>query len=488
MSIISVNNLTFSYDGSYDYIFENVSFQIDTDWKLGFIGRNGCGKTTFLNLLRGKYEYRGTISSSVEVDYFPFEVEDKDQSTLDVVYSIAGNLELWRLKKELSKLELDEDVLYQPYCLLSNGEQTKVLLAALFQRDNNFLLIDEPTNHLDMKARQVVGNYLKNKKGFILVSHDREFLNNCVDHILAINKTTIEVQKGNFSTWWSNKENRDRFEQAQNAKLKNEIKELTAAARRTANWSAKIEKGKIGNGVYDRGYVGHKAAKMMKRSKSLEARRQKAIAVKETLLKDLEIAESLTVSPLTYHKRRLAEVRDLSIFYGEKEICRDINLEIERGDRIALIGKNGCGKTSILKLLLGQDLTYRGELNIGNKLIISYVPQDTSFLKGNLRDFALAGGIDESLFKTILRKLDFPRVQFEKDMQDFSAGQKKKVLLAQSLCRQAHLYIWDEPLNFIDVLSRMQIEDVIVSCQPTMLFVEHDISFVHTVATKKLYL
>ena len=138
MSLIDVSDLTFSYDGSYGNIFENVSFQIDTDYRLGFTGRNGRGKTTFFNLLLGKYEYRGTISSSVSFDYFPFDVTDKSQNTIDVIFGITSDAELWRIERELSLLSVSPDVLYRPFDTLSNGEQTKTLLAALFAKDNNF--------------------------------------------------------------------------------------------------------------------------------------------------------------------------------------------------------------------------------------------------------------------------------------------------------------------------------------------------------------
>ncbi|WP_157452793.1 ATP-binding cassette domain-containing protein, partial [Brevibacillus sp. SKDU10] len=205
MSLINVTNLTFAYDGSFDNIFENASFQIDTDWKLGFTGRNGKGKTTFLNLLLGKYEYSGNISAAVSFEYFPFPVENKANNTLDVINDIDPDYVHWKLMRELSLLQVSEDVLYRPFDSLSNGEQTKVLLATLFLKENHFLLIDEPTNHLDMHARKLVSDYLNTKSGFILVSHDRSFLDNCVDHILSINRTNIEIQKGNFSDWWENK-------------------------------------------------------------------------------------------------------------------------------------------------------------------------------------------------------------------------------------------------------------------------------------------
>ena len=156
MSMIRIENLTFAYPSSYDNIFENVNFQIDTDWKLGFIGRNGRGKTTFLNLLLGKYEYHGKIQSSVQFDYFPYPVSDKNRLTADILSEVCPLAERWELLRELSYLEVREDVLWRPFFTLSNGEQTKVLLAALFLNDGHFLLIDEPTNHLDMKAREHV--------------------------------------------------------------------------------------------------------------------------------------------------------------------------------------------------------------------------------------------------------------------------------------------------------------------------------------------
>ena len=184
MSLLNVMHLTFGYDGSYDNIFENVSFQIDTDWKLGFTGRNGRGKTTFLHLLLGKYEYSGTISASVNFEYFPFKVTNPEDNTIEIIENIFPDYVLWQVMRELTILQVSADVLYRPFSTLSSGEQTKVLLATLFLKEKRFLLIDEPTNHLDMYARKLVSDYLRSKRGFIVVSHDRAFLDNCVDHIL----------------------------------------------------------------------------------------------------------------------------------------------------------------------------------------------------------------------------------------------------------------------------------------------------------------
>ena len=484
MSMIRVENLTFSYPSSYDTIFDNVTFQIDTDWKLGFVGRNGRGKTTLLNLFLGKYEYRGKIISSVQFDYFPYPVSDKKRMTEDILYEVCPLAEEWELMRELSYLDVSADVLWRRFETLSNGEQTKVLLAALFLNENHFLLIDEPTNHLDTNAREKVAAYLKKKKGFILVSHDRRFLDGCVDHILSLNRTTIEVQSGNFSSWMENFQRQQEFETAQNERLKKDIGRLQRAAQRTSVWSDRIEASKYGNGPVDRGYLGHKAAKMMKRSKTIEARQQQAIEQKSALLKNAETVDTLKIYPLTYHSDLLVSFSDVSVIYDSTKVCEPIFFEIRQGERVVIDGKNGSGKSSLLKLLLNYPIEHTGTVAIGSGLIISYVPQDTSHLNGNLSKFAEKNNLDESLFKAILRKMDFERVQFGKNMENFSGGQKKKVLIAKSLCEQAHLYVWDEPLNFIDVYSRMQIEHLIKQFAPTMLLVEHDIAFREAIATK----
>lgn len=496
MSLINVTDLTFAYEGSYDNIFEHVSFQLDTDWRLGFTGRNGRGKTTFMNLLLGKYEYSGSITASVEFEYFPYPVENMGQNAIDVVESIYPDYEYWQLIRETSALELEDEALFRPFETLSNGERTKLLLAVLFLKENRFLLIDEPTNHLDMHGRELLSRYLATKKGYILVSHDRAFLDGCVDHILSINKADISVQKGNFSIWMANKEMQDNFELEQNQRLKKDIKRLESAARQSKAWADRVESEKIGHnpnrdkydGTGGRAYIGEQSRRMQQRRKNLERRQTKAIEEKSSLLKNVETTAQLKLTQLPYHTKRLLELKDVTIDYGGGPVCSSISLQVEVGDRIAIQGPNGSGKSSLIKLICGQDIPHTGVIEMNQRLKISYVSQDTSFLTGDLSDLALEEGIDESLFKAILRKLDFSRVQFEKDMADFSSGQKKKVLIAKSLCQPAHLHIWDEPMNFIDVISRMQLEELLQSFKPTIIFVEHDKMFCQNVATKTLQL
>lgn len=489
MSQIAVSKLSFTYDGSYDPIFEDVSFCIDSDWKLGFIGRNGRGKTTFLRLLMGELEYSGSINASVDFEYFPYPISDTHCSALEAAESVCPELEYWRLVRELSLLEMSEDVLSHSYETLSAGEKTKLLLSALFMRSCRFLLIDEPTNPLDMHGRRVVANYLNSKKGFILVSHDRIFLDSCVDHILSINKTNIEIQQGNFSSWDVNRKRNDAFELAENDRLSNEISRLGRSVRQTTCWADSAEKAKRGTVSEvsaDTGYAGHKAAKVMKRAKAIEQRKVRAKDEKSLLLHNIENAKSLKIHPLPYFTNRLLSCERLSVCYDGKPIFSPISLDLEVGDRVALCGGNGCGKSSLIKLLLGDGIDYAGSFSLGSRLLISYAPQTSEHLSGGLADYAKQRGIDETLFFTTLRKLDFSRIQLENDMSSFSGGQKKKVLIAASLSEQANLYIWDEPLNYIDVFSRMQIEELILKYRPTMLFAEHDRAFVNDIATKKV--
>ncbi len=491
MSMIQVSDLTFGYEGSYETLFDHVSFRLDTDWRLGFTGRNGRGKTTFLRLLQGMYAYQGSISAGVAFSYFPYPAAEHQALAVEVVEQIHPDWEYWRLAREMHDLELPEELLYRRYETLSGGEKTKLQLAVLFSKENNFLLIDEPTNHLDMMGREKLSRYLRGKKGFILVSHDRVFLDGCVDHILSINKTNIEVQRGNFSSWYENKRRQDAFEAAENKKLKKEISRLEETAREKARWADTAERRKIGinplkvdNVKGYRPYQGAKAAKAMARSKAIEKRQTAAIEEKSKLLKNIERSDSLKIFQTPFHLPRLVSLQQVSVCFDRRPVCENVTFTIEQGDRVALVGPNGSGKSSLIRLILGRDVPYTGEVWRGNGLEISYVPQDTSGLRGRLSDLARSGGIRESLFLALLAKLDVAKAEMDRDLATLSEGQKKKVLLARSLCQSAHLHIWDEPMNYIDVLSRIQLEQLLLEYRPTILFVEHDRAFCQNVATK----
>ena len=507
MAQIAVNNLTFTYEGGTEAVLEDVSFHVDTDWKLGLIGRNGKGKTTLLNLLMGKYEYTGTISANARFDYFPYAVSgrDLDKCAEELAGIWKPYVETWQILIQMNRIKADPECLYRPFGTLSHGERTRVMLAVLFAAEGEFLLIDEPTNHLDAVSREIVKAYLASQKGFILVSHDRDLLDAVCDHVLVMNRKTIEVQAGNFTSWWENKERSDAFARTENERHRQEIGKLKEAAARSGRWAEKSENRKIGfdpikendRSISSRSFIGAKTKKMQARVKSYEKRVDREIEEKEGLLQDIESPVDLKLKPLLFHKERLVDARDLSLRYegAGHALLEGMDFQIRRGERVFLSGKNGCGKSSLIHAILQkatgeirdrdrQGLIVEGTLDVASGLVISYVNQDTSHLKGSFRDYAFECGIDYTLLLSLLNRLDFDKAQYEKDLSDLSDGQKKKVLIASSLLTPAHLYIWDEPLNYIDVFSRRQIEKLITEYQPTMVMVEHDLRFRDKTATR----
>ncbi len=493
MALLQFSNVSFAYEGSYDDIFTDLSFQIDSGWRLGLIGRNGRGKTTLLRIIAGLLQAQGQISIPLRPALFPFAVVDTGLPVRDVLKSLAPNEPAWRLAAEAYLLGLGDELLSRTYATLSRGEQTKVQLAALFAREDGYPLIDEPTNHLDLRGRDTVAEYLASKRGFLLVSHDRSFLNHCVTHTLSLNRSSVAVQRGNYDSWEREFLRKNEAEEARNEQLKKEIKHLHASARKQADFSAKAEKGKFHVqesevAAVDRGYMGARSAALMKRSLATRAKMERDIEERQGLLHDVERVGTLKLYPLAHPKKRIVEVRGAAVRYGDRTVLDGVSLTVDRGDCVALSGPNGCGKSSILKTVCGFSNALQGEISLAGNLIISYVPQSTEYLRGDLARFIGETSADETLFKAILRNMDFGRQQFDKDIALYSEGQKKKLLLARSLCGQAHLYVWDEPLNYIDVFSRVQLETLIRVFRPTMLLVEHDRAFLDRVCTSVIRL
>ncbi len=489
MAMIQCMDITFAYEGGYEDVFTRLSCRMDTTWRLGLIGRNGRGKTTLLRLLAGQLKPQGTITLPLTPALFPFAAPQSGCTTLEAIASFAPDAPAWRLLLELGQLGVPEEALSRPYSSLSRGEQTKAQLAALFAREDVYPLIDEPTNHLDMQGRELVADYLSRKDGFLLVSHDRAFLNRCVDHTLSLNRTTVAVQQGNFDDWEREWLRKNESEQARNEQLQKDVGRLTVSARRQAEWSRKGEKGKFHvkpdeAAVVDRGYVGARAAAVMKRSLNTQARIEKEMEEKRTLMQDVERVGVLKIETLMHPKKTLIDVKDASVVYGERTVCDGITFTVSRGERVALTGRNGAGKTSVLQTICGLSDALRGDVRVAAGCKISFVPQSTAHLRGTLRAFIGQSNVDETLFKAILRNMDFGREQFDIAIEQYSEGQKKKLLLARSLCEPAHLYVWDEPLNYLDVFSRIQLETLLAQAQPTMLMVEHDRAFLERVCTR----
>jgi lincosamide and streptogramin A transport system ATP-binding/permease protein len=484
MALINIQDLTFGYDGSEKILFDNITLGIDTTWRLGLAGRNGRGKTTFLQLLQGKLPYSGTITGVPQTVSFPSDE--------------LPDCEDWKIRKELNLMDADPDIMYRPVGTLSGGERTKLMLAGLFATEGLYPLIDEPTNHLDRTGREKVAEYLSSKNGFILISHDRNFMDMCTDHTLVITKTGVELVSSTFSTWWDNNEQRMQSERTRNDQLRKEMSSIESAMKKNAQWSSKAEghknrskaPGKVAEDHFRRAYEAEKARKLMSLSKNLEKRNEKKLEEKKGLLQDMERSEKLKIKGSEHHNRTPVILKDVSLYrYGEP-VTEGVSLTVERGSRISLQGRNGCGKSTLIKYLAGngdaEGITAEGDIYIAPGLKISYVGQDTSSLKGTIYEIADDRGADKTQLSTILVKMGFTKEMLTRDVDALSLGQKKFIMIALSLCEQADLYLWDEPLNYIDVYMRKEIERLVSESDITLLFVEHDRGFAEAVCDREI--
>lgn len=496
MSKIEIKHLNFSYDGQIDPLFTDANLNIDTSWKLGLVGRNGRGKTTLLKLLQNQLPFTGTITHQLTLTYFPQTVSNPQQLTYYALSELA-DFQQWELERELNLLGVDLDCLWREFATLSGGEQTKVLLALLFLDPASFPLIDEPTNHLDYAARKQVAQYLQKKKqGFIVISHDRRFIDEVCDHLIAIEKNQLALYQGNYTTYLTEKEQQDQFELAENQKLQKEIGRLKKTAKDKSDWSMSRESDIHGNplikgsgGTGHAGAVTARAARVMKRSKAIEGRMERQITEKEKLLKNLEFIDPLKMLFAPTHHEILFQVENLQLFYEDKPLFEPLNFTLKKGERLALVAPNGYGKSSLLQALLG---TFPGKItgtilrpqNINS----SYVRQIYTDNRGLLPAFATANGLDYETFLSNLKKLGMERAVFTNVIEKMSLGQQKKVELAKSLSVPSELYVWDEALNYLDLYNHQQLEAVIQATQPTMLLVDHDADFIEKIGAKEVHL
>ncbi|MXY58434.1 MAG: ABC-F family ATP-binding cassette domain-containing protein [Gammaproteobacteria bacterium] len=530
MSTIICRRLTFGYPGSEGNIFEDFDLVIDTRWRCALAGRNGRGKTTLLRLLHGELvPDKGGIERASPTAYFPPRVADSEQRVRDVVKDAAGPFRQWEsamadaladggedalarygqtlheyeeaggytvdagIEAELSALCIDERSWDRPFSSLSGGEQTRCLLASLFVSDGSstagstgmnrpFVLIDEPTNHLDANGRQRVAEYLRSKPGFLLVSHDRAFLDTCCDHVVALNRDTVEVERASFSDWRRRFRGRLERQRAKNVALKQDIVRLgrVAADRRAGALKRESEKA----AHTDKGFISRRAKRQMKRALVAERRADHAADERRRTLVDVEKERHLKLPDSPRGAGSLVVANDLSVWRGDKGVFAKLSFTIARGDRVAVVGPNGSGKTTLLDMIGGASFRHAGTLSRPGYVSVARTFQHPEWTSGLLRDRLRDAGIDESRLRQIMASLGVRGRVLDGRIEDFSHGQQKKVDLARTFLTEADLLLWDEPLNFIDIDAREQIEDVLLRDKPTVVFVEHDAAFMERVATQ----
>ncbi|WP_246187718.1 ATP-binding cassette domain-containing protein [Ornithinibacillus caprae] len=466
-------------------IFKDVNLNINENWKLGLIGRNGRGKTTFLKILLNELEYKGTIQSTLEFKYFPlYPDRDEDLTAIEVLQRHNSNVEIWQMERELTYMDLPHDMLHKKFNVLSGGEQTKLLLIELFLNENSFPLIDEPTNNLDLHGRQVVGQYLNSKKGYIVISHDESFLNQFVDHILSINKESIDLITGNIDTWKYEKENADLLSEEKNSKLRAEINRLNDVSRQVNSWGIKKE-----NSTKDAAER-RVAAKQMKRAKAIKKRTVEMVEEKRALINNVENDSDLKMI-VEQPRKQVMFFRDFSILRNGHPLFEPINIDVYPTDRFFIEGKNGVGKSTLLHFILGKEqLETMGNytINLPEHLSILSQKRQEDVDYSSLID-QLTTREEKEEFWHLLHQLGIHRSSFsDKSSKNWSSGEQKKVFLANALLGKNELYIWDEVTNYLDMMVIQQLIDSITYYRPTMIGVDHNEYFVDAIATKKIEL
>ncbi|PEG94132.1 ABC-F type ribosomal protection protein [Lactobacillus sp. UMNPBX10] len=487
MEPITINNLTFAYPGQ-EPLFNHCDLNISSDWKLGLLGRNGRGKTTLLKILQKQLSFQGSIQTNLKFNYYPLVIREPNDYTMNVLMRSGYQGEQWQIERELNLMATPTELLWQPFSSLSGGEQTHVMLATFFAQDGYFPLLDEPTNHLDQDGRKQIAQYLKAKKnGFIITSHDRDFLDKVIDHSLVIEQHQLVLTRGNYSDYFVHKEQRDSTAIKKNENLLKDIHHLKQTRQAKSQWAQQAENEKKNNSHADKGFIGAKAAKMMKKATIMKGRLDTAIEERKGLLKEIENVVPLTINVLPTNHQLLLSINDLTLSYPTKQLCSNITATIEKNDQVLLCGNNGTGKSSIINAIIGTfSGKQSGEILFSSALKISTVRQDYSDNHGSLRSFASSSKINYDQFLNLLRKLGMERATFNVPIEEMSMGQQKKVELARSLAEPAHLYLWDEPLNYLDTYNQQQLIQLIQEKRPPMLIVEHDQNFIKQTATKKI--
>jgi lincosamide and streptogramin A transport system ATP-binding/permease protein len=274
----------------------------------------------------------------------------------------------------------------------------------------------------------------------------------------------------------------EEHERRRDENLQREIRSLEVAARQRRQWSNVVEKEK--DSAADSGFVSHRAAKQMKRALSIERRIDKSLEEKKGLRKNREHEFTLKLDEQHGAPEIVVSVENATVEIEGRPIIEKISFTVRKGDRIAVIGPNGSGKTTLLQAIAGEIAPVAGIIHVPGFIHVLRAFQKPLWEEGFLRDHLKRDGIDETRFRQIMGAFGVWGDLFDRPLESFSHGQRKKVDLCRSFVDSGHLLLWDEPLNYIDLMSREQIEEVILDYEPTMLFVEHDRQFVEAVATE----
>ena len=507
---ISVSNLVKEFEVGHK-ILDGLTFQVDTGERVGLLGPNGCGKTTLLRILTGVLDYdegdvviapgkRMGLISQIPVYPAGYTVEDvlatafaplrkmeeemaalteqmgegsdpallSRYDRLTAAYEAAGGYETdTRTNKVCNGLSIPQSMREQLFDKLSGGEKTRVNLARLILEDTDILLLDEPTNHLDLRATEWLEEYLDRYKGTVLaISHDRWFLDRVVKRVIEIHDGRAEFYSGNYSFYVEEKERRYQEQLKQYEKEQAKIGQLEQAAQRLRVWA----------------YSGND--KIFKRAQSMEKRIERLRTTdKPTKERRLEMG----FGEWEFRGDEVLTVKDLKKSFDGRVLFDHVDLEVVGGERIALLGDNGTGKSTLLKILLGEEPPDGGKIRFGPTVKIGYLPQIVHFdhPERNLVDTLIyAQDCSTQTARNRLAAFNFRGEDVFKPVSALSGGERSRLRLCMLMDEKINLLILDEPTNHLDIDSREWIEGAVEDYGGNLLFVSHDRYFINRFATR----
>jgi ATP-binding cassette, subfamily F, member 3 len=503
------------YYGS-NMVLEDITFEVHSSEKVGIVGSNGCGKTTLFKIFMGIEEYEKgmlTIKKGATLGYleqmpvYPesykvidvikiaFEELDKIQEEMEVLEkrltnsqetkledmlnkyselqqryeSLGGYEKEEKLSKVCSGLKINDSFKEKNFSMLSGGEKTTVILGKILLQNPDILLLDEPSNHLDLEAMEWLEGYLKGYSGAVLIiSHDRYFLNNVVTKIIEIEDRISKSYKGNYTDFINEKERVLQLEMEAYLNQQKKIKSMEDAIARLRDWGMRGDNEKFFK----------RAASMQKLLDKLE-RIDKPVLEKESI--------SITGNIGGRSGNDVVVIKDLCKSFGDKPLLNNAELLIRNRETVALIGPNGCGKSTLIKILQGVEIADKGSASLGSSIKLGYLPQNIIFNDSDmsiLECFREDIVITEGKAREYLAKYMFYGDSVFKKVKALSGGERCRLKLSMLMYNEVNFFILDEPTNHLDIDSREELEEFLKEFKGTLFFVSHDRYFINNVAKR----
>ncbi|MDA1475098.1 ribosomal protection-like ABC-F family protein [Bacillus changyiensis] len=470
------------------HVLKNIQFQIKQGERIGLVGLNGTGKTTIANILSGHVGADdGSIQteSSLKIGYLEQSI---DYSINDFYHILTedGNGDLFQMTSQLG-LEI-QNWQNEKIHHLSGGEKLKLALASVWKTAPDLLILDEPTNHLDLNGINWLIEELKTFTGAVLmISHDRYFLDQSVSTIFELENGELDVYQGNYSAY--NKEKKRLFEvylhqykvqQKQTDKIESQIAKFQ-------NWSEKAHRESTKKDGFKE-YYRVKAKKLDNQAKSKINRLKKELE-KHKLEKPQEEAINFQFVSSEKRGKRIYTAKNVTKAFNGRMLFTNSNFYIQHGERIGLIGHNGCGKTTLIRMMLGMEQATDGTLWKSPSVKVAYLSQDVSDLKEEQSVREILQLSDEQEIKkarTILANMGIKKERFHRKIETFSLGERTKIKLASLMLKDYHVLILDEPTNHLDLPSREQLEETLLKFAGSIIIVSHDVYFIEKLCDKFL--